>query len=190
MLRMSKLFASFIACPGTSRIHPTLITVEPTSLRVWSCCEAPDPDRQIGDYLVTALNTGELTVGHATDLQRRAARALHWVNLVSGHFFATHAGRFDRDGRADQMLLGNMRYIRDELAARGLTDDDVCHDLLARVIFVQFLFDRKDQDGNPALTEAKAAPHSIRMASSKSDDSSFGSVLANYEDVRIACSIG
>lgn len=160
---------------------PTLITVEPTILRVWSCCEAPDPDRQIGDYLVTALTTNELTPAQATDLQRRAARALHWVNLVSGHFFAAHAGRFDRDGRADQMLLGNMRYIRDELAARGLADDDVCHDLLARVIFVQFLFDRKDQDGNPALTEAKL--HRLHKDGILEErHSSFGSVLANYED--------
>ena len=92
-----------------------------------------------------------------------------------------HEGRFDRDGRADQTLLGNMRYIRDELAAHGLVDDDVCHDLLARVIFVQFLFDRKDQDGNPALTEAKL--HRLHKDGVlKERHSSFSSVLANYED--------
>lgn len=160
---------------------PTLITVEPTALRVWSCCEAPDPNRPIHDYLVTSLTTREMTGDQATDLQRRAARALHWINLVSGHFFSIHEGRFDRDGRADQMLLSNMRYIRDELAARGLADDDVCHDLLARVIFVQFLFDRKDQDGNPALTEAKLHRlHKDQVLNER--HSSFGSVLANYED--------
>ncbi|MCC0807652.1 N-6 DNA methylase [Methylobacterium sp. W2] len=160
---------------------PTLITIEPTTLRVWSCCEAPNPDRPIADYLVTALTTLEMAGDQSTDLQRRAARALHWVNLVSGHFFAMHEGRFDRDGRADQMLLGNMRYIRDELAARGLVDDDVCHDLLARVIFVQFLFDRKDQDGNPALTEAKLHRlHKDQVLEER--HSSFSSVLANYED--------
>lgn len=160
---------------------PTLITVEPTMLRVWSCCEAPDPDRPIAGYLVAALTTNDMAGDQATELQRRAARALHWINLVSGHFFAMHEGRFDRDGRADQMLLGNMRYIRDELAACGLVDDDVCHDLLARVIFVQFLFDRKDQDGNPALTAAKL--HRLHKDGILEErHSSFGSVLANYED--------
>lgn len=160
---------------------PTLITVEPSMLRVWSCCEAPDPNRPIAGYLVAALTTNDMAGDQATDLQRRAARALHWVNLVSGHFFAMHKGRFDRDGRADQMLLGNMRYIRDELATHGLVDDDVCHDLLARVIFVQFLFDRKDQDGNPALTAAKL--HRLHKEGVLEErHSSFGSVLANYED--------
>lgn len=160
---------------------PTLITIEPTTIRVWSCCEAPDPDRAVDEYLVSALAGEALDLNRASDQQRRAARGLHWVNLVSGQFFAEHATRFNRDGRADQMLLGNMRYIRKELARQGLMDDDVCHDLLARVIFVQFLFDRKDQDGNPALTEAKL----LRLQKEgilKKRHSSLGSILADYKD--------
>ena len=39
---------------------------------------------------------------------------------------------------------------RDELKKRGL-DTDVAHDLLARVIFIQFLFQRRDSSGQPAL---------------------------------------
>ena len=58
---------------------PTLITVEPSMLRVWSCCEAPDLDRPIAGYLVAALTTNDMAGDQATDLQRRAARALHWV---------------------------------------------------------------------------------------------------------------
>jgi hypothetical protein len=160
---------------------PTLITVEPATIRAWSCCEAPDPNRLIEEYLVSAIPAEALVTGQATQLQSRAARVLHWINLVSGQFFAEHAGRFDRDGRADQMLLGNMRYIRDELANRGLVDDDVCHDLLARVIFVQFLFDRKDQDGNPALTKGKL--HRLHKEGIlKRRHSSFESILADYDD--------
>jgi hypothetical protein len=134
---------------------PTLVTIEPALIRVWSCCEAPDPDQSIDSYVVKSLTVRQLESGDANDLDGRAARALHWINLVSGQFFVDHSERFDRDGRADQMLLGNLRHIRDILAKEGLVDDDICHDLLARVIFVQFLFDRKDQDGNPALTPAK-----------------------------------
>ena len=160
---------------------PTVITIEPALLRVWSCCEAPDPDRPIDQYLVEKL-PAEYLDGRPTDgLEARATRALHWINLVSGQFFAEHSHRFNRDGRADQMLLGNLRYIREELANRGLQDDDTCHDLLARVIFVQFLFHRKDQDGNPALTESVL----LRLQQErilKNRHSSFRSVLADYDD--------
>lgn len=152
---------------------PTLITIEPTLLRIWSCCEAPNPERPIDTYLVQ-----NLPVEH---LEAQAARALHWINLVSGQFFAEHPSRFDRDGRADQMLLANLRYIREELANQGLVNDDICHDLLARVIFVQFLFDRKDQDGNPALTVEKL--HRLQKEGILQNlHSSFDSILLDYED--------
>ena len=160
---------------------PTVITIEPALLRVWSCCEAPDPERPIDQYLVQKLPAKHLDSGPTDGLEARATRALHWINLVSGQFFAEHSNRFARDGRADQMLLGNLRYIREELANQGLHDDDTCHDLLARVIFVQFLFDRKDQDGNPALTESVLLRlHRERIL--KSRHSSFRSILSEYED--------
>jgi len=130
---------------------PTLITIEPSLLRVWTCCESPDPNRQLADFLVHEVSSRDLSSGQSLALENLAVRALHWVNLVSGDFFERHPERFSRDGRADQMLLGNLRYIRARLTEAGLEDDDVCHDLLARIIFVQFLFDRKDSDGIAAL---------------------------------------
>lgn len=160
---------------------PTVITIEPTLLRVWSCCEAPDPERDIDNYLVESLTAEDLEVEQSDQLQAHAARSLHWINLVSGLFFAKHSSRFDRDGRADQMLLRNLRYIREELKSNGLTNDDICHDLLARVIFVQFLFHRKDQAGNPALTVAKL--HRLHKDGIlENTHSSLDSVLLDYED--------
>ena len=160
---------------------PTVITIEPTLMRVWSCCEAPDPERHINSYLVQSLLARHLKIEESENLEARAARALHWINLVSGQFFAEHSSRFNRDGRADQMLLGNLRYIRNELAEQGLVNDDICHDLLARVIFVQFLLDRKDQDGNSALTVTKF--HRLQNEGIlKHIHSSFDSVLLDYED--------
>jgi hypothetical protein len=160
---------------------PTLITIEPALLRVWSCCEAPDSKRNIDTYLVQSLASGQMEIEQADDLETRAALALHWINLVSGQFFAEHSARFNRDGRADQMLLSNLRYIRERLADQGLVNDDICHDLLARVIFVQFLFDRKDQDGNPALTVARLHRLQKERILLKTH-SSFDSVLSDYED--------
>ena len=160
---------------------PTVITIEPALLRVWSCCEPPNPDRPIDNYLVECLSVDNLRSVQTDDLELRAAHALHWMNLISGNFFANHPKRFNRDGRADQMLLGNLRYIREELGRQGLKDDDICHDLLARVIFVQFLFDRKDQDGNPALTEAILL-RLQRDGMLHNVHSSLHSVLADYDD--------
>lgn len=160
---------------------PTLITLEPAMMRVWSCCEAPDPDKELGGFLVQSLTAGQLQGEGAAGGEARAARALHWINLVSGQFFVEHAARFDRDGRADQMLLGNLRQIRELLANQGLVDDDICHDLLARVIFVQFLFDRKDPDGNAALNAAKL--HRLyKDGVFRKVHSSFDAVLQDYDE--------
>ena len=160
---------------------PAVITIEPTLLRAWSCCEAPDPESEINAYLVRSFPAEHLKVERSEEIAARAAHVLHWVNLASGQFFVDHSSRFNRNGRADQMLLQNLRYLREELKNRGLTDDDICHDLLARVIFVQFLFDRKDRDGNPALTGGMLS----RLQDEgflKNSHSSFESILLDYED--------
>ena len=160
---------------------PTVITIEPTLLRVWSCCEPPDDDRAVDAYQVERLAARELDTDRPDDLQAGAARALHWINLVSGQFFAEHSSRFNRDGRADQMLLGNLRFLRERLQDSGLDDDDVCHDLLARVIFLQFLFHRKDQNGNPALTGTKLAGLQ-REGILRHCHASIDQLLADYDD--------
>ena len=160
---------------------PTVITIEPAMIRVWSCCEAPDPEREVDTYMVKSLPATYLEGEQSDALEVSAARGLHWINLVSGQFFAENASRFDRDGRADQMLLKNLYYIREELVRQGLKNDDICHDLLARVIFIQFLFDRKDQDGKPALTVTML--HRLQKEGILENvHSSFDSILLDYED--------
>lgn len=160
---------------------PILITIEPNLMRVWSCCEAPDADRKLGEFLVHKIQPADLANKRRQAMENDAARALHWINLVSGEFVARHANRFDRDGRADQMLLGNLQHIRSKLMDLGLEDDDVCHDLLARVIFVQFLFDRKDPEGVAALTPIKLARLHADGVLSKLH-TGFDSVLSDYGD--------
>jgi type I restriction-modification system DNA methylase subunit len=136
---------------------PTVVTIEEGLLRVWTCCEPPDDARPLGDYVVHELADADLTDAHPTNITQRATQVLHWINLVSGQFFRERSERFNRDQRADQMLLGNLRHLRKILQEAGLTDNDVCHDLLARIVFIQFLFDRKDSKGNAALNRNKLA---------------------------------
>ena len=160
---------------------PALVTVEPSLLRVWTCCEAPNPKRKIEEYVVHQLNSSDFASKERAALERLAARSLHWLNLASGDFFKQRASRFNRDGRADQMLLSNLRHIRSELDKAGLKDDDIAHDLLARIIFVQFLFDRKDSDGNAALTPAKLGRlHDEGILKKLHND--FASILADFDE--------
>jgi hypothetical protein len=160
---------------------PVLITVEPDLVRVWSCCEAPKRDTVVERHLVHTVNAADLEVSTLGTLQSSAARALHWLNLVSGHFLASHAGRFNRDGRADQMLLQNLSDMREQLRKAGLTDDDVSHDLLARVIFVQFLLDRRDADGAAALDIDKLAELHTQGILSR-EYATLPAILENYDD--------
>lgn len=160
---------------------PVLITIEPHLLRVWSCCEAPIRDAPVDRHLVHQVEASELVASSTGELQARAARMLHWLNLVSGHFLTTQAGRFNRNGRADQMLLQNLGDMREQLQGAGLTDDDVSHDLLARVIFVQFLFDRRDASGAAALDSAKLAELQADGVLSRVYHS-LPEILDDYED--------
>jgi len=129
---------------------PLLITLDPTRLRTWSCYEAPrqsltgSPDSRHAE-----IEEAGGAFSEDVDLPEHAARALDWVRLASGEFFRTHAHRFPRERRVDRTLLQNLRFVRGELAKT--LDLDVAHDLLARLIFIQFLFQRQDSSGTPAL---------------------------------------
>lgn len=126
-----------------------LITLEPHLLRVWSCWEQPSRHVQSKGNLVYQTGFDSSTNSF---LSNRVLSILHWVELVSGSFFYRFQNRFDRNQRADRTLLSNLEALRNELKELALPDDTV-HDLLARIIFVQFLMQRKDRSGRPALDE-------------------------------------
>ena len=128
---------------------PLLITVEPHRVKTWTCCERPAAEGELpaGQGEITEAGL-DLTASLSPSEQ--AAHALHWVRLASGDFYRQFPDRFRRDGRADRLLLEGLKYVRRRLQKQGL-DYDRIHDLLARVVFSQFLFDRKDSDGRPAL---------------------------------------
>lgn len=160
---------------------PTVVTVEHNLLRVWTCCEPPDNNRPVDNYVVHELSDIDLTDDSPAHITQRATQVLHWVNLVSGQFFREHSDRFNRNQRADQMLLGNLRHLREMLQKAGLTDNDICHDLLARIVFIQFLFDRKDSRGNAALNHNKLASlHEESILKAK--HTNFLSILENYDE--------
>ncbi len=130
-----------------------LITLEPHLLRVWTCCEEPPlPENREALNPVTVVKKDDLIAVSEASLVQQAATSLYWVELVSGQFFQQHAERFRKQRAADQMLLGNLKSVRRQLKALHL-HEDIIHDLLARLIFIQFLFHRKDSSGKSALDE-------------------------------------
>jgi len=131
---------------------PMLITVEPHLIRVWTCWKRPPkPDKTLEELQVEQLK-GDVLEGCSLSIQ--AAQALQWIELSSGNFFRNprYSKYFHRDQRADQLMLEDLRGIRKKLLDKKLPED-ICHDLLARVIFIEFLFQRKDSKGNAALNE-------------------------------------
>jgi hypothetical protein len=131
---------------------PMLITVEPNSVRVWTCWKRPlEAEEDLGQLCVEKLE-GDLF--KEWSLSAQAAKALQWVELASGSFFRKprYSKYFHRDQRADQLMLEDLRGLRHRLLGAELPED-ICHDLLARVIFIEFLFQRKDSQGNAALNE-------------------------------------
>ncbi len=126
-----------------------LITLEPQAIRAWTCCEPPRPSGLLGPT-APEINDARIDLCADGSIPRQAADALSWLNLVSGEFFRQHDDRFRRDQCADQLLLDNLKTVREKLKAQRL-DYDTAHDLLARLIFIQFLCDRADSGGKPAL---------------------------------------
>lgn len=128
---------------------PLLVTAEPQRLRTWSCYERPVLKNEWPLCEARTDPSGE----HI--LQDAAAEALHWIELASGNLLRTHESRFPQRDRADQSLIQNLKHVRSQLHDddKGLKDYAIIHDLLARLIFVQFLFQRQDRAGTSALNE-------------------------------------
>lgn len=133
-----------------------LVLVEPHLVRAWSCCERPPRQPVLGAH-PAEVDMVSLAPSEPPSLAGQAAKSLHWLRLVSGTFVRTHPERFKDEGRADRSLLANLKVVRKELlkedGERSKLEPDVVHDLLARIIFIQFLFHRKDASGRPALGE-------------------------------------
>jgi type I restriction-modification system DNA methylase subunit len=131
-----------------------LVTLEPDRIQAWTCALAPKKKRKLS--ALRLLPPLELTAGESRTslLQTEVAQTLHWINLVSGAFFQRHEKMFRKEERADAMLVSNLRAVRAQLLDAGLRDNiEVCHSLLARLIFTQFLFQRKDRGDHPAISQ-------------------------------------
>lgn len=132
-----------------------LITLEPHRIQSWTCSKAPSKKRKAKDYRVLPPIEWEEGESPSSALQQEAAQALHWVQLVSGGLLEQHKTKFPKDERVDALLVCNLKAVRAELTnPKGLNlPIEICHSLLARLIFTQFLFQRTDSAGRPAISQ-------------------------------------
>ena len=160
---------------------PVLFTVEPGLIRSWTCCEPP-PDETQKRPSSPELLKASYRFGEPDDSTARAATSLlHWLNLVHGRLLREQPKRFHREKCGDQLLLSNLRQLRRLLVDEQKLDIDISHDLLARLIFIQFLFDRKDSQGRAALnSELLSRLHTERVLQHPSTN--LSEILSNHAD--------
>jgi type I restriction-modification system DNA methylase subunit len=156
---------------------PLLLTVDDQFIRAWSCCEFP---RVPQNEAQPELRELRCDTSQTVDYSGEAARSLNWVNLICGKIFQEQLHRFNPEHRADQTLLANFSAVREQLRETGL-NVSVCHDLIGRVIFIQFLFHRIDSTGKAALNgdllERLSSQGVLRRAVR-----TFAQVLESHED--------
>jgi type I restriction-modification system DNA methylase subunit len=142
---------------------PLLIIIEPQQVRALSCYIKPEESESTNTEQLPFGKTPNQDLKHKAEIiqfpignthsAHKAAESLRWIDLYSGQFLRNNEKTyFSTRQRVDFMLLENLKFIRQELIKLNL-DEDIVHDLLARLIFVQFLFQRKDSDGNSAINE-------------------------------------
>lgn len=168
-----------------------LIIVEPLLLRVWTCCEPPPQTPSLGAHPAEVVEPLNLTPTETPSAATQVAQSLHWLRMVSGAFVQSHPERFRDEGRADRQLLENLKAVRAALmnppgVSQGVSPEeklapDVAHDLLARIIFIQFLFDRKDGSGRPALG-VQELRGLYEKGTLSAEYTTFGQILRSYPD--------
>lgn len=174
---------------------PVLVTLEPSRVLLWSCSVRPVEAEsnslldQLPPGLASRLISLELqdpddelaSLRQSHGLETDAANALHWVNLLAGSHFSKSPDAFKPAGRLDETLIQNLLVVRDHLRDELNLPESRCHDLLARLIFIQFLFQRTDSSGRAAL-------HADRLRSLQKEGvlhrphARLEDLLADYED--------
>ncbi len=159
---------------------PMLVTIEPSLVRVWTCWKRPaKEDEDLEELCVEKMDACLI---EEQSLSAQAAKALQWIELASGSFFRKprYSKYFHRDQRADQLMLEDLKVVRQRLLDLQLPED-ICHDLLARVIFIEFLFQRKDSQGYAALNEKVLASLQEKGVLSKIHKD-LASILESHEE--------
>ena len=133
---------------------PLLFVVTPDEILIYNNYETPKAiDNGNLDPTAGIIETLHLTNGLAS--QRLALQKYHRSLLESGEYWRKSKTRFDAQNRVDATLIANLRIMRKTLINQiskrcdksKETITSVVHSLLSRSIFIKYLEERKDSNG-------------------------------------------
>lgn len=139
---------------------PLLFVVTPDEILIYNNYETPQAVEN-GNLDPTAgiIETLNLTNGLAS--QRLALQKYHRSLLESGEYWRQSMTRFDAQSRVDATLMSNLRIMRrtliNQISKRcdksKETITSVVHSLLSRSIFIKYLEERKDSNGETVFPQ-------------------------------------
>ena len=127
---------------------PLLFIVLPDRVLIFNNFNPPKILHDELDYKEGLIDT--LYLFSELESERRIIRSYHRAEFETGNFWIKNGDRFNINTRVDKTLLENLKVMRRYFLDKGLTTQ-VTHSLLGRAIFIQYLEDRKDKDGNCAF---------------------------------------
>lgn len=163
---------------------PLLFVVTPDTLLIYNNYEAPKILETGGlDDTAGIIETISLVEGLAS--QRCKLQKYHRSLLESGEYWRQNATRFEIQGRVDTTLMSNLRIMRKKLISQIAKRCDeskeiitsIVHSLLSRSIFIKYLEERKDSNGETVFPQGF---YSNFLASAKSYTDVLKSKNATY----------
>lgn len=162
---------------------PLLFVVTPDEIIVYNNYETPRIENGKLDPTAGIIETLSLTNGLAS--QRLALQKYHRSLLESGEYWRKNESRFDAQGRVDATLMSNLRIMRRTLISQiskrcdksKETITSVVHALLSRSIFVKYLEERRDSNGETVFPRDFYAGF---LKSAKQYTDILGSIEATY----------
>jgi type I restriction-modification system DNA methylase subunit len=163
---------------------PLLFVVTPDEILIYNNYKAPQSvDGRDLDPTVGIIETLSLADGLAS--QRITLQKYHRSLLECGEFWRQSKTRFNTQGRVDTTLMSNLRIMRRTLIKQiskrcdesKETITSVVHALLSRSIFVKYLEERKDSNGETVFPKGF---YSNFLASAKEYTDVLNSKEATY----------
>lgn len=133
---------------------PLLFVVTPDEILIYNNYEIPQAVEN-GDLNPTAGIIETLTLVNGLASQQLALQKYHRSLLESGEFWRQSMPRFNAQSRVDATLMSNLKIMRKTLINQiskrcnksKETITGVVHSLLSRSIFIKYLEERKDSNG-------------------------------------------
>ena len=168
-LLIVKQLLNFTAKYGTKEQAPLIFVILPDDIRIYNGYETPRRTATEGLNEPPRLDN---RISPSTDVWERLANFSR-LAIESGSFWRDHGHFFQKETRADQRLIANLRYIRRQMIEETNLSPEHTHSLIGRSIFAFYL---QDRDVLPV------GQHGFFAQNFNSAYSRYTDLLTSYED--------